>query len=139
MKNIGSLVIKIFVVVFGLAAIVWGISLLRSNSSSWPSAQATIVSSRISLSGNPKDKTKYEVWYEYNVDDERHSSSFTSDSEYRPGEEITVYYDPTSPGFSITSQGEAEGLGVIGILLGLLCVGGIGWEGIKSIVANRRR
>jgi hypothetical protein len=130
--------IKFFLVVFGLAAIVYGISALRSNSSSWPAVKATIVSSTRESSGSGADvEISYRVMYQYQADGVQHSDAFTSSSdEYRPGDEIIVYYDPASPGSSITSPGEVELLGVIGLGLGLVCVGAMVWEEFKSRRTN---
>jgi hypothetical protein len=122
--------IKIFLVIFGLAALVWGISALRSNSSSWPAVKAAIVSSRYE---GGKDLNSYHVTYAYQVGNDHYSDTFDNSSDdYQPGDEITVYYDPASPGTSITSPGEAEFLGVIGLILGFVCVGGIAWEEFKT-------
>jgi hypothetical protein len=122
--------IKIFLVVFGLAAIVYGISALRSNSSSWPAVKAAIVSSRHE---GGKDTLSYHVTYQYQVGNNQYSDTFDDSlDEYKPGDEITVYYNPASPGTSITSPGEAELLGVIGLVLGLVCVGGMAWGEFKA-------
>ncbi len=134
MSNVTSLIIKIFVVVFGLAFIVWGIDALRSDTSSWPSAQAKIVSSFPTNNG-----TSYHETYEFQVNNTQYSGTIDNVNKSSPGAEITVYYDPASPGSSITSQGEMVLAGIAGILLGLVCVGGIAWEAFKSITANRQK
>ena len=133
MKTKTHPVIKVFMVVFGLAAIVWGISALRTDTSSWPAVQAKIVSMEAG------DGLNYSGMYEYQVDGVTHSGSYRGSDRLSKGDEITVYYDPASPGSSITSPGEMGLVGVIGLALGLFCVGGIGWEQIKSIAANRRQ
>ena len=133
MSKTTSIVIKIFVVLFGLAAIYYGMSMLQSNSSSWPSVKATVSSSQYSNSSSD-----YEVTYEYQVGADKYSGTFHNISKYQSGTEVTVYYDPKSPGSSVSSPGDAEMYGFIGILFGLFCVGGVGWEWIKPILANRQ-
>ena len=135
MKNKTHPVIKIFLGVFGLVAIVWSIGALQTDTSSWPSVQAKIVSSSTTSNELSHDET-----YEYQVNNVRHSGSFYNDADWhRPGDEITVYYDPTSPGSSITSPGEMMFLGIMGLAFGIFFVVGVGWEEFKSIAANRQK
>jgi len=138
-NNKTSLVIKILVLLFGVAMIVTGVGALQSNSASWPSARAKIVSSTLHSSGNSSNNSAYDITYDYQVDGVQYSGAFTSDLEtYRKEDALIIYYDPNSPGNSITSPGEMETYGIIGILFGLFCVGGIGWDGIKSMLAKRQ-
>ncbi|MBI5300886.1 MAG: DUF3592 domain-containing protein [Chloroflexi bacterium] len=133
MKNTTtSLVIKIFVVVFGVAIIVWGLDALRTNTSSWLSVPAKILAPV-----SAKDGIYYSGMYEYQVGNTRYSDSFNGTDKYEPGQEITVYYDPSSPGSTITSRGEMTFNGIVGILFGLFCVGGVAWDTIKPMVAKR--
>jgi len=128
--------IKIFLVLFGIGAIYYGIDALRSDSSNWPSVEATIASSRYSASSSDP-LNNYEVEYAYQVNNTLYSGYFKNDSNLQTGNKITVYYDPKSPSTSVRSRGEMVLSGVLGILLGLVCLGGLGWGEIKARMTNQ--
>jgi hypothetical protein len=132
MKNKTSLVIQILVVVFGIASIIGGIDALRSDTSGWPSVQAKILAPVTTGDG-----ITYTGMYEYQVNNTRYSDSFSGTDNYVPGQEITVYYNPSSPGSTITAQGEMGFLGIVGVLFGVFCVGGVGWDMVKARVTHR--
>jgi hypothetical protein len=131
MKSKRSIFFNIFVVVFGLAAMIMGIIAMQSKSASWPEVPGQIVSSEISNS-NSDELSTYDSTYKYMVGSTEYSSSSNSSTERVPGEQITVYYDPDDPSTSVLSRGETELTGVIGFAFGLFCVGGVAWEVFKS-------
>jgi hypothetical protein len=69
MNKITAIGINFFVVVIGIASIIWGISGLKSNSADWPSAQGRIVTIDIrestDLDGNMS--IDFTVQYNYQV------------------------------------------------------------------------
>lgn len=118
MKNmgIGSIIINVFTFLAGVAAIVWGIYGMLSNSSRWPSVEGQIVSSN-------EYEDYFDTTYEYMVDGTKYTGS--SSTGYDVGKKVTIYYDPTHPGVSVLSKGEMEFYGCIGFIFGLFAVGGI--------------
>jgi len=123
MKNmgIGSIIMNVFTFLAGVAAIVWGVYGMQSNSSSWPSVEGQIMSSSgpdYSSDSNSENST-----YDYIVDGTTYSGS--SSTAYEVGKKVTVYYDPADPGVSVLSKGEMEFYGCIGFIFGLFAVGGI--------------
>jgi len=131
-KGIGSIIVKIFVVVFGIAALIVGVKYLGVNAADLKSVDAEVVSVSEELADD-SGTSSYTVTYTYTVDGIGYQSNYSSYSDVQQGEKITVYYDPASPAESYQSQGESTYVGIMGILLGLACLGGMGWEAIKSI------
>jgi hypothetical protein len=131
MQKKNGLGVKIFTIIFGIAALVMGIKLLLVNTSSLTAISAEIVS----ISKNYADDTdtsSFDISYTYQVNGIDYQSNFSSSTEYSQGEMITVYYDPKSPETAYSSPTESKFLGVVGVILGLVCVGGTGWGMIKS-------
>jgi len=144
MKKKSSLVICILLLAFGAYCIYAGIGMVKSNSINWPSLQGKVASSYIdSSTSNDEDEYYVDVTYEYTISGSKYSSSFKTTSQttksdaeqdmlsYRPGSEITIYYDPNDPSSSTTSPGAMELWGVVGLLAGIFFVGAGGW-GIRA-------
>jgi hypothetical protein len=137
-KNITGCVLKGFVLIAGLASLVLGIQYLSVDSSSLLEAQAKVISTS---QGTTDDNgvENFSVTYQYEVDGVPYESSYTSSREYAPGEMITVYYDPEAPDSSFNSQGEANFLGLVGVLFGLFCIGSLGWGVVRSMFSKLKK
>ena len=144
MKTKSSLVINILLFIFGGYCIYYGVSLVTSNSANWPSLQGKVVSSQVnSHTSNDEEQYYVDVTYAYTAGGADYSSSFTtsdqatqSDAEndmrsYRPGSDITVYYNPKDPSSSTTSPGSMELWGVVGLIAGLFFVV-VGGRGVRA-------
>ncbi len=138
MKNTTSCILKAFVIVAGLASLILGIKYTFLDTSAWPAVQAEVVSSSFRITDDQGNDT-FNVSYAYQVDDTQYSGTYSSYEALYPGDRITVYYDPRSPGTSITSKGELFFLGIIGLLFGLFCLGSLGVGALKSIFKNSKK
>jgi len=119
--GIGSIIMNVFTFLAGVAAIVWGIYGMQSNSSNWPSVEGQIMSS--TGPDYSSDLSNENSTYDYIVDGTTYTSS--CGTAYDVGTKVTVYYDPADPGVSVLSKGEMEFYGCIGFIFGLFAVGGI--------------
>ncbi len=131
MNNIGSTIVKIFMWVMGLVLIVYGTNLLISSTREWSSAQAEVVSSSQQYTSSDEPES-YSISYKYQVGDVEYTDSMSSGTNYSPGDKFTVYFDPSSPDDTFTSQGWASILGLVTCSFGLLCVGSMAWGVLKS-------
>jgi hypothetical protein len=131
MNKSKGLGVKIFILVIGIASFVMGVKNMSVNSSALIGVEAQVVSVSKELADD-SGTSSYTVTYKYAVNGVDYQDDFSSYSEVPQGEKVTVYYDPKSPAESYQSQGESKSVGVMGVILGIVCVGGIGWEAIKS-------
>jgi hypothetical protein len=131
MKTIGSMIVKAFMWVFGLALIVYGANLLISSSREWSAAQAEVMSS-LKRYTSSDEADSYSITYKYQVNGSEYTDSISSSRDYSPGDIFTVYFDPSSPGVSFESQGGASLLGFGSCLFGIICVGSMAWGVWKS-------
>lgn len=137
MKKGKGLGVKIFVVVFGLAAFIVGVKYLGVNSGNLTSVEAEVVSVSEELADD-SGTSSYTVTYTYLVNGVSYQNDYSSYSEVTQGEKIIVYYDPKSPAESYNTKGESKFVGIMGVLLGLGCVGGTGWGAIKSKLGSSK-
>ena len=127
MNKSKGLGVKIFVLVFGIASFVMGMKNISADSSALIDVEAQIMSVSKELADD-SGTSSYTVTYQYTVDSIDYQNDYSSYSEVSQGEKITVYYDPESPAESYQSKNESKFVGIMGVLLGLVCVGGLGWE-----------
>jgi hypothetical protein len=138
MKNVASWGVKLFTLAFGIGSLIFGTQALFSNSSNWPGVQAEV----LSVSNGTIDDSgseSYNVEIKYVVDGNEYTDTFSSSTEYSRGDQVTVYYDPQSPDSTVSSPGEAEFLGIVGILFGLFVFGSFGWGALKTWLAKRKK
>jgi hypothetical protein len=136
MKNmgIGSIIINVFTLLAGVAAIVWGFGAMQVDSSNWPSAAGQVTSSSGS---NYSDSNDSQSTYEYTVDGVKFTGS--SNTAYDVGQKIAVYYDPADPATSADSQGTTELYGCFGFIFGIWAVGSIAWNVVKIRRAAKQK
>ena len=130
LKNKTGLIMKIFVLTFGVFSLIYGIKFMSVQTADLVEVEAEILSSTwgtIDDLGNDS----YNITYSYSVMGVNYEGSFSGSEGYTQGEKITVYYDPQSPENTYSSQGESTLLGIIGIVFGLFCVGSILWGMIR--------
>lgn len=131
--GIGSLIMNIFTLVFGLVAVFGGVYLTQLDTSNWLRAEAQVVSS----SGtNYSDTSSEHSTYEYTVDGAKYTGS--SSTAYDVGQKITVYYDPTNPSDSDENPGGFKLIGPISVVFGLWVVGGYVWRFFKARIAVKQ-
>ena len=115
-KSITAKILTLGVIAAAVAALAFGAFYLFKDTSGYQTTQAVVTGSR--YAGSDDSGETYNVDYEYIVDGVRYNGSFSGSERDQPGDTLTVWYDPASPGNSYQSQGEANWLGGIGVLFG---------------------
>ena len=131
MKNIGSIIVKLFMWGLGLILIVFGANLFISSNREWSEAQAEVVSSSKQFTSFDEPES-YSISYKYQVDGVEYIDSMSSGTNYSPGYKFMVYFDPASPDVSFEAKEDATLLGLGSCLFGLFCVGSMAWGVWKS-------
>jgi len=131
MKNIGSIIVKVFTVGFGLFMVVTGWNLWMSSTKEWSQAQAVVTASSINV-GDDTTSESYDITYKYQVNGVEYTDTMTSSTNYNPGDTLTVSFDPAAPESSYTSRGEANFMGAGVLMFGLFCIGSVIWGEWKA-------
>jgi hypothetical protein len=131
MNNIGSRIIKAFMWMAGMAALVYGVYALTVDTSNWPTTVAVVTSSS-KVSSDELGTDTYSTDFEYSVDGKTYQGYVNDSTQYAEGNQITVYYDPNDPDTTVMSQGEMGYVGCIGVLFGLFAIGSMAWGAVKA-------
>lgn len=120
-----------FIVLFGIALIVFGIIMMSFNTDSYQQTTGTITSV-VECPRLPDESESYDVGVSYTVDGTRYENTFSGLlGEYQVGESMKVFYDPADP--NVISNARLGiipliilGVGVLTLLFGV-------WKAIRAI------
>jgi maltose-binding protein MalE len=149
MKQNSSIWKNILLLAVGVACLYYGYTMASADSSKWPTTTGQVASADITVQ-NPNEPAEREYYvdviYIYTVNGVEHKTTihtrFVSESdakkhqsEYAPGKEPTVYYNPEDPDTSTLAPGEYKSNGYIGLVTGVVLIGMGGW-GLRSRSIN---
>jgi len=150
MKKQTSIWIIILLFVLGVASLYFGIYLIQSDPSHWPSTEGKVVSADIDTNffsgSNNSNEYSVTVKYEYSVDGVEETGNFSTSrtsvqsiaesdlTRYPVGKTIAVYYNPKDPSFSTNSAEESVLYAYTGLVLGIGMIGYAAWKSIARFL-----
>jgi hypothetical protein len=135
MRNFFSGAGKTIQFIFGLVFIIGGIFYLTKDTSSLRPVDATVVSTA-EKSYTDESSSSYEINYQYQVDRNTYTGSYTSAVNKSVGDVVLVYYDPKSPSESYYTQHQTITWGLTSLVFGLILDGSVFWGASKKRAAK---